>query len=38
VLPERLRALVEAACRCSPMPEAVRHEVPLGLQVEVRVT
>lgn len=35
VAPERLRALVEAALRQSPIPSAVRQATPLALQVEV---
>jgi uncharacterized OsmC-like protein len=33
--PERLRALVEAACRCSPIPNVVQNAAPLELQIEV---
>ena len=33
--PERLRALVEKACRCSPIPAAVVNAVPVDLQVDV---
>ncbi len=33
--PERLRALVEKACRCSPIPAAVVNAVPLDLRVDV---
>lgn len=31
----RLRALVEAGCRCSPIPNAVRNAAPLDLRIEV---
>jgi len=32
---ERLRSLVEASCRCSPVPSALQSAVPLALQIEV---
>ncbi|MED5622366.1 OsmC family protein [Ideonella sp. BN130291] len=35
VAPERLRALVETACRCSPVPQVVCNAVELGLQIDV---
>jgi uncharacterized OsmC-like protein len=35
VAPERLRSLVEAGCRCSPVPNAVRQATPLALHVDV---
>lgn len=35
VAPERLRALVEEGCRCSPIPNAVRHATPLELHVDL---
>jgi hypothetical protein len=35
VAPERLRALVEAGCRCSPIPNAVERATPLVLHIEV---
>jgi uncharacterized OsmC-like protein len=35
VSPERLRELVEDACLCSPIPDAVRSEVPLSVAIEV---
>jgi uncharacterized OsmC-like protein len=35
VPPERLRALVEEGCRCSPIPNAVRQATPLALHVDV---
>jgi len=35
VAPERLRALVEAGCRCSPIPNAVEHATPLALRIDV---
>jgi uncharacterized OsmC-like protein len=31
----RLRELVEAGVRCSPIPSAVQHAVPIALQVEI---
>lgn len=34
VAPERLRALVERAVRCSPIPGAVQRAIPLALHVE----
>ena len=33
--PDRLRALVEKACRCSPIPAAVVNALPLDLRVDV---
>jgi hypothetical protein len=35
VSPERLRALVEDGCRCSPVPNAVHHAVPVALRIDV---
>ena len=35
--PERLRALVEAGDRCSPIPNAVRNVTPLTLRIDVEV-
>jgi uncharacterized OsmC-like protein len=35
VSPERLHALVENGCRCSPIPNAVRSAVPLNVRVEM---
>jgi len=35
VAPERLRALVEAGCRCSPIPNAVERATPLALRIDV---
>ncbi len=35
--PERLRALVEEGCRCSPIPNAVQRATPLALHVDVHV-
>lgn len=35
VAAERLRALVEDGCRCSPIPTAVRQATPIELQVDV---
>jgi len=35
VAPERLRALVEAGCRCSPIPNAVERATPLVLRIDV---
>jgi uncharacterized OsmC-like protein len=35
VAPARLQALVEQACRCSPIPNAVHQATPLALQVEL---
>ena len=32
---ERLRALVEQGCRCSPIPNAVERATPLALRIEV---
>jgi len=32
---ERLRALVEAGCRCSPIPNAVERATPLVLRIDV---
>lgn len=37
VSPDRLRALVESTCRCSPIPDAVRRATPLAVRVEVGV-
>ena len=35
VAPERLHALVEAGCRCSPIPNAVERATPLALRIDV---
>jgi uncharacterized OsmC-like protein len=35
VAPERLRALVEEGCRCSPIPNAVQRATPFELRVDV---
>ena len=35
VAPERLRALVEAGCRCSPIPNAVERATPVELRIDV---
>lgn len=35
VTPERLRALVERACGCSPIPSAVASATPLNVQIEI---
>jgi uncharacterized OsmC-like protein len=35
VTPDRLRALVEDSCRCSPIPDAVQRATPLALHIEV---
>jgi uncharacterized OsmC-like protein len=35
VSPERLHALVEAGCHCSPIPSAVRSAVPLDVRVDI---
>ena len=35
VAAERLRALVEAACRCAPIPHAVERATPLALRIDV---
>ena len=35
VAPERLRALVEAGCRCSPVPNAVERATPVDLRIDV---
>lgn len=35
VSPERLRSLVEASHRCSPVPCAMQEEVPVALHIEV---
>ena len=35
VAPERLRALVEEGCRCSPIPNAVERATPLALRIDV---
>ena len=35
VAPERLRALVEAGCRCSPIPNAVERATPVALRIDV---
>ena len=35
VAPERLRGLVEAGCRCSPIPNAVERATPLALHIDV---
>jgi uncharacterized OsmC-like protein len=32
---ERLRALVEESCRCSPVPAALRNAIPVALRIEV---
>jgi uncharacterized OsmC-like protein len=32
---ERLRALVEAGCRCSPVPDLVERATPLALRIDV---
>lgn len=37
VAPERLRALVEEGCRCSPIPNAVQQATPVALQIDVDV-
>jgi uncharacterized OsmC-like protein len=37
VAAERLRALVEEGCRCSPIPNAVQQATPLALQIVVDV-
>lgn len=37
VAPEHLRAFVEAACLLSPIPDAVRHGVPMTMAVDVDV-
>ena len=31
----RLRALVEAGCRCSPIPDLVERATPLALRIDV---
>lgn len=36
VAPARLRAVVEDACRCSPIADAVRHPVPLSVDIAVQ--
>ena len=38
VAPDRLRALVESTCRCSPIPDAVRRATPLAVRIEVAAT
>ncbi len=35
VAPERLRELVEEACRCSPIPNAVERATPLALRIDL---
>ena len=35
VAPDRLRALVESTCQCSPIPDAVRRATPLAVRVDV---
>ena len=35
VAPDRLRALVEDGCRCSPIPNAVERSTPLALRIDV---
>ena len=35
VAPERLRALVETGCRCSPVPNAVERATPVELRIDV---
>jgi uncharacterized OsmC-like protein len=35
VAPERLRALVEEGCRCSPIPNAVERATPLALDIDI---
>jgi uncharacterized OsmC-like protein len=35
VASERLRALVEAGCRCSPIPNAVERATPIALRIDV---
>jgi uncharacterized OsmC-like protein len=35
VPPERLRALVERGCRCSPIPNAVESATPMAVRVEI---
>jgi len=35
VAADRLRALVESACKCSPIPDAVRRATPLTVRVDV---
>jgi len=35
VAAERLHALVEAACRCAPIPHAVERATPLALRIDV---
>jgi uncharacterized OsmC-like protein len=34
VTPDRLRALVEQACRCAPVPAALENAIPLTLRIE----
>jgi len=33
--PERLRALVEDGCRCSPIPNAVERATPIALRIDI---
>jgi len=35
VAPDRLRALVESTCRCSPIPDAVRRATPLAVRIDL---
>jgi hypothetical protein len=35
VAPDRLRALVEGAVRCSPVPSLVQQATPLALQLDI---
>ena len=35
IAPERLRALVEESCRCSPVPDALQNAVPIDLRIDV---
>jgi len=35
VAPDRLRALVESTCQCSPIPAAVRRATPLAVRIDV---
>ena len=35
ITPEKLHALVEEGCRCSPVPGAVREATPLALRIDV---
>jgi uncharacterized OsmC-like protein len=34
VAPERLRSLVEGACRCSPVPAALQNPIPLTVRID----